>query len=198
MNAGIELLFDEFAARHARGEHPDALDYLERAGEGRDELALLLDGYLAAAPVQLPSEETLATFAELVPGDHETPPMLAVRIRMRLRRADVVRQLRVGLGLDASTEDKVSRYYHELETGLLDPRGVSSRVWHCLATVLGTGIRSLMVSPHEPPPALMAAYYRRSDLKVAAEPALEARLDMLSTPEQPERDEVDMLFTGNA
>jgi hypothetical protein len=198
VSTSVELLFDEFAAGWARGEHPDVRDYLERAGAQRDELAGLLDGFLAAATVQPPSEETLATFAELVRGDQETPPMLAVRLRMRLRRVDVVKQLCVGLGLDASAEDKVSRYYHELETGLLDPRGVSSRVWHCLATVLGTGIRSLMVSPHEPPPVLMAAYYRRADLEMAAPPALAARLEMPSPPKQPERDEVDMLFTGNA
>lgn len=197
MNTPVDHLFDEFAARHARGEHPDARDYLERAGKRRDELARLLDGFLAAAPAQLPGEETLATFAELIP-EADTPPILAVRLRMRLRRADVITQLCAGLGLDAAAEDKVSRYYHELETGLLDPRGVSSRVWHSLATVLGTGIRSLMVSENEPPPSLVAAYYRRSDLVLAEPPAMDLKREMLPPAEPQERDEVDMLFTGNA
>jgi hypothetical protein len=67
VNTGVELLFDEFAARHARGEHPDAREYLERAGESRNELARLLDGFLAGAPVQPPSEETLTLFASLLP-----------------------------------------------------------------------------------------------------------------------------------
>lgn len=209
MNASVERLFDEFAASWARGEHPDVRDYLERAGDGRDELAGLLDGFLAASSVQPPSEETLATFAELVPGDHETPPMLAVRVRMGLRRADVVRQLCAGLGLGSSTEEKVARYYHELETGLLDPRGVSSRVWHQLATVLGTGIRSLMVTPYEAPPAVVTAFYRRSDTAASTEldaaprrrfmavPDLAAASESAAAPERPDLDEVDRLFRGN-
>lgn len=194
MNSAVDLLFDDFAAAWSRGDEPDVRDYLERAGAERDELAALLDGFLAAAAVQPPSEETLATFAQLVPGDHETPPMLAVRVHMGLRRADVVRQLCAGLRLGPSAEPKVARYYHELETGLLDPRGVSSRVWHHLTTILGAGIRSLMVSPYEAPPVVVAAYYRLSDSAANIQPSA---APASSPPRQDEPDEVDRLFRGN-
>jgi hypothetical protein len=194
VSESLELLFDEFAASWARGEHPDVRDYLERAGAERDELAALLDGFLAAAKVQPPSEETLAVFAELVPGDHETPPMLAARVRLGLRRQQVVGQLTRWLAIDPAKEEKVARYYHELETGLLDPRGVQPFVWHNLAKIFGTGIRGLMLHPNEPPPALVLAYYRQSDNLVSG--------DALAAPSPPapeaKPDEVDMLFTGNA
>ena len=194
MNTAVAALFDEFAASWARGERQDVRDYLDRAGEQRAELAALLDGFLAAAKVQPPSEETLATFSQLVPDEYQTPPMLAIRVSMGLRRAQVVRQLRAFLGLNPSAEEKVSRYYHELETGLLDPRGVSPRVWHCLATVLGPGIRSLMVSPHEPPPVVVAAYYRLSDSAANIQPSA---APAPRPSEAAEPDEVDRLFRGN-
>ena len=91
-------------------------------------------------------------------------------------------------------EDRVARYYHELETGLLDPRRVDPLVWHHLAKIFGTGIRSLMLRPNEPPPAMVAAYYRHSDdaaFALAAAPTVEH-----DSPE-PERDELDRLFTGS-
>ncbi|HXG77525.1 MAG TPA: hypothetical protein VNJ53_13245 [Gaiellaceae bacterium] len=197
MRPAAELLFEEFAASWGRGEHPDARDYLDRAGDERDDLAALIDGFLAAAPVQPPSEETLATFAELVPGERETPPMLAMRLAMRLRRREVVRQLCAALGLRADQEPKVDRYYHELETGILDPRRVSSRVWHALATILSPSLRSQVVSRHEPPPAVVAAFYRRADFVVSADaaavPAAAPEPDRAAEP-----DEVDELFTGGA
>ena len=43
-------LFDEFARSFARGESPSVLDYVERAGEQGDELAGMLNRFLASAP----------------------------------------------------------------------------------------------------------------------------------------------------
>ena len=122
----IELLFDEFAARHARGEHPDAREFLERAEERRDELAPLLDGFLAAAPVQPPSEETLALFASLVPGPSQrrrsSPSACA-----EAGGAEIVDWIRERFGIGEEKREKVARYWHELETGLLGER-VSERL----------------------------------------------------------------------
>ncbi len=193
MRSRAELLFEDFAARYARGEHPDVRDYLERAGDERDDFAALVDGYLASTPARPPSPETLATFAELLPEDTETPPMLAARVRLGLRRSEVVRHLMRFRGLPPEREEKVARYYHELETGLLDPRGVQPLVWHHLAKIFGTGIRPLMLGRNEPPPVLVAAYYRLSDSVADAE-----RLAAPAAPasEPAERDEVDALFTG--
>jgi hypothetical protein len=196
MSEAVDTLFEEFAVRWVRGGHPDVRDYLDRAGPERDELARLLDAYIAAAPVQPPSEETRAVFAALVPGEHETPPMLAMRLELGIRRSQIVRQLCSALGLGQEEEPKVARYYHELETGLLDPRGVSARVWHALATILSPSLRRRMLDKYEPPPVVVAAYYRRSDDLVLADAAVApALMDRL---EPAERDEVDMLFTGGA
>ncbi|HLE98696.1 MAG TPA: hypothetical protein VI540_02275 [Gaiellaceae bacterium] len=194
MRTVAELLFEEFAARFARGEHPDVRDYLERAADDRDELAALLDGFVAASHAPAPSAETLATFAELVPTEESAPPMLAARVRLGLHRSQVVGTLAAWLGVVPEKEEKLARYYHELETGLLDPRGVEAIVWHHLAKIFGTGIRSLMLRPNEPPPAMVAAYYRHSDDLALAAPAAPA-----PSPEvaEPERDEIDRLFTGS-
>jgi hypothetical protein len=195
MRPNADLLFEEFAARHARGEHPDVRDYLDRAGDERDDLAVLIDGYVASVPALEPSAETRAVFAELVPIDASTPPMLAARVRLGMRRSQVVRFLVGSLGVDERQEDKVARYYHELETGLLDPERVEPLVWHNLAKLFGTQIRSLMVRPNDPPPAMVAAYFRRAD-DVALD-MREIHAPAAPAPE-PERDDVDRLFTGNA
>lgn len=221
MTQDMENLFDDFAARWVRGEHPDVRVYLERAGEQREELAQLLDRYIAAATVHTPSNETLAAFDALLPGGEDPPPMIAVRVQMGLGRAEVVRQLCSGLGLSKTAEAKVGSYYSKLETGSLDPRRVSPRVWHTLATVLGGGIRRLMTDPHEPPPVVVAAFtqrmeaatsslrFRISSSRVESLPALELR-ESVSEPSRksapaepsrrpapkPELDEVDRLFLG--
>ena len=101
----VEMLFDEFAARHARGERPDAREYLERAGESRDDLARLLDGFLAAAPVQPPGEETVALFESLL---GESPPLLAERVRRGWRREEIVEWIRERFGIPEEKREKVA------------------------------------------------------------------------------------------
>ena len=43
-------LFDEYASAYARGERPQAREYLERAGPQADELAGLIDRFLVSTP----------------------------------------------------------------------------------------------------------------------------------------------------
>ena len=49
MPEDVFSLFDDYAARFAHGERPEARAYLARAGGRADELAQLTDGYLARA-----------------------------------------------------------------------------------------------------------------------------------------------------
>ena len=49
-DALVGQLFDEWAASYSRGENPDPLSYLERAGVHADDLSTLMDGYLRLAP----------------------------------------------------------------------------------------------------------------------------------------------------
>jgi signal transduction histidine kinase len=200
VNAGVELLYDEFAARHARGEHPDAREYLERAGERRDELARLLDGFLAAAPVQPPGEETLALFASLLPdslpGETATPPLLAERVRRGWRRDEIVDWIRERFGIGEEKQEKVARYWHELETGLLPVSGVSARLREALSERFGEALQAAVA--WKPPELDADAAFRRTQ---AASPQILARMSMPApaapeAPVVPERDEVDELFLG--
>lgn len=194
MSAGIELLFDEFAARHARGEHPDAREYLERAGERRDELARLLDGFLAAAPVQPPGEETLALFASLLaeslPGETATPPLLAERVRRGWRRDEIVDWIRERFGIGEEKQEKVARYWHELETGLLPVSGVSARLREALSERFGEVLQA--ATAWEPPPRGIDLAFRRT----ADAPQMHALLEEVMVPadNESEPDEVDKLF----
>jgi hypothetical protein len=180
-------LFDDFAACHARGERPDAREYLERAGKGADELAGLIDAYLRSVPAGKPAPETVAMMQAFVEGE---PPLLRLRVERRLTRDAVVDALVKGLKLDFKKTPKVSRYYHELETGLLDPARVDDRVFAVLAKTLGARVVDLVASRSarlQTKPA-----YFRSPL---AAPAPVADLDL--SPVEAERDEIDLLFNAS-
>jgi hypothetical protein len=177
-------LFDDFAARHARGERPDVREYLERAGEGADELASLIDAFLRAAPRGEPAPETLAMMEAFAEGE---PPLLRLRVHRRLTRDAVADALVDGLDLDFRKTPKVRRYYHELETGLLDPARVDARVFSVLAKTLHARVAELVAS--RPPafePSSMYLRDPRADAEPAGPPPFEA--------DGKEPDEVDLLF----
>src|SRR6266550_1659482 len=56
MPEDVFTLFDDYAARFARGEAPDLRGYLTRAGEGAGELGRLVDAFLARASPPEPDE----------------------------------------------------------------------------------------------------------------------------------------------
>jgi hypothetical protein len=179
----VGALFDEFAARYARGEEPDVEEYLERAGRGRDSLGRLIDRYLQTAPARPPSAEELALLDARLERD---PPLLALRLRRRQRVDDVVDALVSGLGLGADARAKVKVYYQKLEFGLLDPARVSDRVW----AVLGERARAL--AEWEPAAVPAHGVLLRADLSVESLSAPES-LEK-EPPEETEPDEVDRLF----
>jgi hypothetical protein len=175
-------LFDEYAARFARGERPDAREYLARAGEGADELAALIDRFLEGAPAPPADAEARALAQAWLEGE---PPLLALRTQRGLRREAVVEALVGRLALDPGKRKKVERYYHRLETGLLDPARVSSRVFDVLAETLRTSLAD--VRGWRPRPATAEGVYLR-----AAEPEMAAPPTAAAEPG--ERDEIDALF----
>jgi hypothetical protein len=192
MEADVVLdLFDDFARRFARGERPPVLDYVERAGERGDELAGMLNRFLASAPPPQPPAERVEMMRAWIAGE---PPILELRKRRGLTRDVVVEQLLGLLGLRAERRAKVRRYYHELETGLLEPRGVDRRVWDALAQVLGASATDL--AGWRP---------RQLDAKPAFRMSANAMLDqsdavltsVLSSAAAEEEDEVDRLFAGS-
>jgi hypothetical protein len=185
----IMSLLDEYAARLARGERPDAHEYLERAGEQREELAAVLDRFLALAPAPHPDEETVALVGAWVANQ---PPVLELRVRRGLTRGAVVDALIGALALAATKRDKVTRYYHQLETGLLEPTRVDRSVWEALASALRVRVDDL-IGWRRQPADLQAAYLRASADAALSTMAPAAPAER-GTQEEP--DEIDRLFLG--
>ena len=181
-------LFDEFAARFARGESPDVRAYLARAGESRDELAELIDAFLTRAQPPEPDDESVAVMRAFVDG---RPPLLELRTRRGIRVDEIVDGLIKTLGLDAGKSAKVKRYYQQLEGGLLEPSGVDASVWDALASPLGAKVRELAAFRPRltlgKPAFLRQATAERADFAPAAG---------LMKVDASEEDEVDRLFTG--
>jgi hypothetical protein len=150
----------------------------------------MLDRFLASAPPAEPPVERVEMMRAWIAGE---PPILELRKRRGLTRDVVVERLLALLGLRPERSLKVRRYYHELETGLLEPRGVDRRVWEALAQVLGASAADL--AGWRP---------RRLDARPAFRMSGEAMLDegavfssVLSSAAAEEVDEVDRLFTGS-
>lgn len=177
------LLFDEYRGRWRGGEWPDVREYLGRAGKDADELALLIDTFLEQADPPPVREEARALVEAWTTGES---PLLELRTRQGLSRAAVVDFVVKTFGLDLAKREKVRRYYHELETGRLDPEGLSPKLVDTLAQVLKARVGDLLAWRPAPLPAAPAYY--RADAPPAS-PAPPA-----GPPEEP--DEVDLLFRG--
>jgi hypothetical protein len=135
-----DRLLDEYAARFARGERPDAGAYLARAGAGADELRELIDALLMAAPPAPPQEETLALMAAWAAGE---PPLAALRRRRGRRRGEVVDAVMAALAIDPVKRARVAAHCRQLESGLLDLRRVDRRVLRAIAGAIGATTEDL-------------------------------------------------------
>jgi hypothetical protein len=138
----VDALFEEFVSRWSRDEtiHVDVL--LERAGPEGDELARLIDEFLARAPRREPSAEARSAVAALAERLEREPPLLSARVAARARVRDVAAAIVTAFTLPAEAEQLVRSYYQRLEGGLLDPTGVSDGVWSVLERVLGPAVRN--------------------------------------------------------
>jgi hypothetical protein len=176
-------LFDEYAASFARGERPDLRRYLARAGEGREELARLVDGWLTRVEPPDPDEDAVALAQAWMNGE---PPLLELRRRRGLKRDEVVDFLITTFRLDPKKREKVKRSYHEVETGQLVP--VEPKLIGALAELLGSWVGEAL-SWHPKPVSTQAAYYRT---EAPAAPA--AAMAKRTPPIPAEQDEIDLLF----
>ena len=178
----IEQLFDEWAASYSRGESPDPLQYLERAGVHADDLSTLMDGFLRLAPRHEPAEETLVLARAWVSG---ASPLVALRASRGIRRDEVVEAVMSEFKLAPERKTKVKRYYHELESGLLDPAGLDSRLADLIARMLRSTRDAILA--WRPRPLTPAPAFRASKNQFA----LEALAPQAAEGAQ---DEVDALF----
>jgi hypothetical protein len=186
MMVELDTLLDELARRHARGEPLDVEGTLARAGDRADELAPLIEAFLARAPRREPTAESLAFVRSL-----DEPPLLRARVAKSLRVDDVVDVIVADCELDPEARPKVRRYYQQLEGGVLDPAPVAASVWDAISALLGRSRESL-TAPHAGTVSSASPMYRADRLFEPGDmPALAERL---VEPEPP--DEVDALFLG--
>jgi hypothetical protein len=179
-----DRLLDDYAARFARGERPDAGAYLARAGARADELRELIDVFLMAAPPAPAQEEALALMAAWAAGE---PPLAALRRRRGRRRGEVVDAVMAALGIDPVLRARVSAHCRRLESGLLDLRRVDGRVLRAIADAIGATTEDLARWGARPRPAPV----RMTRLADAAPQAVMA--DALIAAARPD-DELDRLF----
>ncbi len=152
--ADVENLFRSYVARHRVGESPSERDLLrEVEGTDRDELAAMIDGYLARAPRRAWDADAFEasgespfvhSVARSLGGSAGLWPTLLPRLRSRVRiaRHDLVSELANRLGV-VGRQDKVELYYHQMEQGLLPSEGVSDSVLEALGAILGESREAL-------------------------------------------------------
>jgi hypothetical protein len=203
----LDSLLNEFAEAWNTGRRPRLDEYVARAPEGKgDELAELIGAFLELAPNprysakqldELRKDPTVKQIGGLLESKSGLWPSLLPRLRTRakLTRDQVVGRLAELLGVK-SQEMKVKDYYHQMEIGRLDPRGVSSRVLGSLAEIFAVDVAEIEAagefsglgsSPGEP------LYARSSDVQ-------ELRHEDFVIGSLPQSlgdwDEVDELFLG--
>ena len=153
-------------------------------GEGREELAELVDAFLLWAEAPEPDEDAVAIAQAWLEGE---APLVALRVRRGVRREDVVDAIVARFGL-AGLREKVARRYHELETGQIDARRADPALLDELGALLRTRVADLLAWRPRPL-AAEATYFR-------AEAPVEAPAQALRRPAE-EPDEVDRLFLAS-
>jgi hypothetical protein len=187
MTVELETLLDELARRHARGEPLDVEGTLRQAGDHAEELAPLIEAFLARAPRRPPSERALSYVRSL-----DDPPMVRARVAKALRVDDVVDAIVAACEIRPDARARVRRYYQQLEGGVLDPSRVAASVWDAITGVLGRSRESLTL-PYPGVAPSAAPMYRADQLfEPDALPSLSEKLRL--EPDAP--DEVDALFLG--
>ena len=139
-----------------------------------DDLSRLMDGFLRLAPRNEPAEETLLLARAWISG---ASPLVELRASRGVRREEVVEAVMNEFELAPERRAKVKRYYHELESGLLDPAGLDLRLADLLARTLALDAR------RDSRVAAQAAYGR------PGLPRLGSPATALDAPPPPEADE---------
>lgn len=185
MDDRLLQLFEDFAARRARGERPDPIPYIEAAGAAGGDMRRMIERLARGAPPPPPADAVVAMMRALAEGE---PPLLGARLRRRLAVDAVAARLVELLGLRPERRDKVRRLYQRLESGLLDATLIDPRLAAALATTLGIAERDVALGA-TPPDGAPAIRFAR-----AATPGGMAAPDLALPPPSEEPDEVDRLF----
>jgi hypothetical protein len=153
----VDELFADYVREHRATSAIDAAAYLERVeGVERRELAALIDGYLARRPrrkfdpaefVGSPSDAVAQALDRSLHGRSGMWPVVLPQLRgqAQLSREDLVPHLASALGV-SNAQEKVGRYYDEMERGQLSAGDVSDRVLAALADIVGSNANTLRVA----------------------------------------------------
>jgi hypothetical protein len=207
----LEPLFTEFVERHLAGEEPDPWSYIDQlSGAERDELEELIDAYFVGAPPRAWDAAAYRGWCAVRIADGLDrsfrgqaglwPAVLPrLRDRARLTRGALVDRLAESLGV-RDRREKVARYYHEMEQGLLPSAGVSGRVIDALSGIVGASAEALRragepLSGETSGEADGAIFARRARAAPEYGPADEEAA-LADADRTPEWDEVDELFRG--
>lgn len=197
-----DQLFNRFVEAWNTGQRPDVDDYCAQMPEADCvDFRRMVTLFLERAPrpplddeahEALRADPSFRQVASLAGSEGGLWSQLLPRLRekARLSREQLVARLSETLGVP-SEQERVKLYYHQMESGALDPSGVSQKVLDALAGLLGTDSDELeragdfrgIVEPDQ-------AVFARSDDAIANG----ARA--LSTESPGPGDEVDRLFTG--
>jgi hypothetical protein len=157
----ISQLFDEWAASYARGERPDPQKYLQRSGPHREQLSLLMEQYLQAAPRPAPTDEDVELVEAWIRGDS---PLAELRSRRGISRAQIVGAIVERFSLRDDQRASVKEYYHQLESGLIDPARLSKRLLALLTELLG--ITPGSISGSQPRGIIAAQAFRKAPAEI--------------------------------
>jgi hypothetical protein len=150
----VDRFFSEYMEEHRAGGEADPRSFLARASpEDRQELAAMIDGYLARVPRRKinpdefrgsSAERTVDELERVLAGQSGLWPALLPRLRDRvgLKRSELVQRLADALGVGNKAE-KVATYYHQMEQGSLPEKGVSDRVLEALSQLVGESTHAL-------------------------------------------------------
>jgi len=205
----IDRLIEQFQRDWLAGLRPqveavlDAVDASER-----EHVRQRLNVFVSDAPTPAYSGETLGMLldrpevecaAALIAPEVESLASLVRRLRWdaQLRRDDLVEILISELGLPRK-RDKVKRYLHDLEAGLLDPHRLSRRLLEGLATILNILPERLIdaaavTGDMGAPPALA---YQRSYEEQPPFSFVPPGYDVRQSREESGWDTIDELFCG--
>ena len=207
----VDRLFESYINEHRAGGEAQPWAYLEQVeGADREELAALLDAYLARAPgaewdeqafADSPAPRLAEQMSRALSGEAGLWPVMLPRARERskIERSQVASRLAAALGV-AKSEEKVRNYYHDMEYGLIPASGVSQRVLDALGEIVGVAAETIRSAGRTlgtgQAPAAGPAFARTTvadqsyaTAKPMAAPAPEMEAD------EP-WDEVDQLFRG--
>ncbi len=146
----VEELLPAFTSEFRAAGDADPRPYLRQvAGVDRDELAALIDHFLAVEPAPEFDPAAFATFrAEPARSAfvdrvlEDAPALLELRRTAGLTKAQVGARLAEDLRL-TGMESAAKGAYHDIETGHVAPERVHERIWDALSNLYGASAEQL-------------------------------------------------------